>query len=103
MSAELTNSKEKLAQDFKNLGADFEDVIKAAASGAADKIAVAKERFQDHLHTLKVKAAGAEDMVIQGGKQAARATDDFVQENPWRAVGIGAGIGLIIGLLIGRR
>jgi ElaB/YqjD/DUF883 family membrane-anchored ribosome-binding protein len=103
MSADLTNTKEKLSQDLKIIGADMEELLKAVASGAADKISVARERMQDHLHTAKVKLASAEDMVIQGGKQAARATDDFVQENPWRAVGIGAGIGLIIGLLIGRR
>jgi len=103
MSADMSTTKEKIAQDFKVIGADMEDLFKAIASGAADKIAVARERMQDHLHTAKVKLADAEDMVIQGGKQAARATDDFVQENPWRAVGIGAGIGLVVGLLIGRR
>lgn len=103
MSAELTNTKDKLAQDLKIIGADVEELFKAVASGAADKAAVAKERLQDHLHKAKVKLAEAEDLVIQSSKQAARVTDDFVQENPWRAVGIGAGIGLIIGLLIGRR
>ena len=41
--------------------------------------------------------------IVQKGKLAARATDEYVHENPWRAVGIGAGVGLIIGLLIGRR
>jgi ElaB/YqjD/DUF883 family membrane-anchored ribosome-binding protein len=33
----------------------------------------------------------------------ARATDDYVHEHPWRAVGAAAGVGLIIGLLISRR
>jgi ElaB/YqjD/DUF883 family membrane-anchored ribosome-binding protein len=103
MSAEMSNTKDKLAQDLKIIGADVEDLVKAFASGAADKAAVAKERLQDHLHNAKVKLASAEDMVVQSSKHAARATDDFVQENPWRAVGIGAGVGLIIGLLIGRR
>jgi ElaB/YqjD/DUF883 family membrane-anchored ribosome-binding protein len=51
----------------------------------------------------RIKLADAEELVIQSSKQAARVTDDFVHENPWRAVGIGAGIGLIFGLLIGRR
>jgi ElaB/YqjD/DUF883 family membrane-anchored ribosome-binding protein len=32
-----------------------------------------------------------------------RVTDEYVHENPWRAVGAGIGIGLVIGLLIGRR
>lgn len=103
MSADLTTTKEKLAQDLKIIGADVEELFKAFASGAADKAAVARDRLQDHLHNAKVKLASAEDLVIQSSKQAARATDDFVHEHPWRAVGVGAGVGLIIGLLIGRR
>ena len=103
MSADLTSSKDKLAQDLKVIGADVEELFKAFTSGAADKAAIAKERLQDHLHGARIKLADAEELVIQSSKQAARVTDDFVHENPWRAVGIGAGIGLIGGLLIGRR
>ena len=36
-------------------------------------------------------------------KEAARATDDFVHEHPWKAVGIGAAVGVIVGMLISRR
>ena len=103
MNAEVSSSKEKLAQDLKVIGADVEELFKAVASGAADKVAGARERIQDHLHVARLKLAEAEDVVVQGSKQAARATDDFVHENPWTAVGIGAGVGLLIGLLIGRR
>jgi ElaB/YqjD/DUF883 family membrane-anchored ribosome-binding protein len=35
-------------------------------------------------------------------QQAAKATDDFVHENPWRAVGIAAGVSLVVGMLISR-
>jgi ElaB/YqjD/DUF883 family membrane-anchored ribosome-binding protein len=41
--------------------------------------------------------------VVDKGKQAARVTDEYVHDHPWRAVAVAAGIGLIIGLLIGRR
>jgi ElaB/YqjD/DUF883 family membrane-anchored ribosome-binding protein len=40
--------------------------------------------------------------VVARAKQAAKATDDYVHENPWKAVGIGAGVGLIVGMLISR-
>jgi ElaB/YqjD/DUF883 family membrane-anchored ribosome-binding protein len=35
-------------------------------------------------------------------RTAARTTDDYVRDNPWRAVGIAAGVGFLLGL-IGRR
>lgn len=103
MSTEAAVTKDKLVQDFKIVVADAEELLKATASQAGEKVAVARERIQDSLHKAKVKLAEAEDIVIQKGKLAARATDEYVQENPWRSVGIAAGVGLIIGLLIGRR
>ncbi|HCI13500.1 MAG TPA: DUF883 domain-containing protein, partial [Gallionellaceae bacterium] len=35
-------------------------------------------------------------------KEAAKVTDEYVHENPWKAVGIAAGVGLVIGMLISR-
>lgn len=103
MSTEATVTKDKLIQDFKIIADDVEDLFKAVSSGAADKIAVARERLQDNLHKAKVKLAEAEDIFLDKAKQTAHVTDEYVHENPWRAVGIAAGVGLVIGLLIGRR
>ena len=103
MSTEAAISKDKLVQDFKIVVADAEELLKATANQAGEKVAAARERIQDSLHEAKVKLAEAEDVIVQNGRLAARATDEYVHENPWRAVGIGAGVGLIIGLLIGRR
>ena len=41
--------------------------------------------------------------VIDKTKAAARATDDFVHDQPWKAVGVAAALGLALGVLIGRR
>jgi ElaB/YqjD/DUF883 family membrane-anchored ribosome-binding protein len=30
-------------------------------------------------------------------------TDQYVHNNPWKAVGIAGGVGLLLGMLIGRR
>ena len=103
MSTEGSMPKDKLVQDFRAVVADAEELLKATASQAGEKVAVARERIQDSLHVAKVKLAEAEDIVVQRGKQAARATDDYVRDNPWQAVGVAAGVGLVIGLLIGRR
>ena len=96
-------TKEKLAQDLKIVIADAEDLLRATASQAGDKVSAAREKIQDSLRQAKVKLAEVEDILIDKGKQAARATDEYVHDHPWRAVGIAAGIGLIIGMLISRR
>jgi len=96
-------TKEKLAQDLKIVIADAEDLLRATASQAGEKVSAAREKIQDSLRQAKVKLVEIEDILIDKGKQAARATDEYVHDNPWRAVGIAAGVGLIIGMLISRR
>ncbi len=103
MTTETAVTKDKLVQDLKIVISDAEDLLRATASQAGEKAAAAREKIQDSLHRVKIKLAEAEDIMIDKTKQAARATDDYVHDNPWRAVGIAAGVGLLIGLLIGRR
>lgn len=103
MTTETVISKEKLMQDLKIVIGDAEELLRATASQAGEKAAAAREKIQDSLHHAKVKLAEAEDVMIDTTRQAARATDEYVHEHPWKAVGMAAGIGLIIGLLIGRR
>ena len=66
MSADVSSSKDKLAQDLKVIGADVEELFKAFTSGAADKAAIAKERLQDHLHGARIKLADAEELAVMG-------------------------------------
>ena len=101
--ATVNISKDKLIQDFRIVVAGAEELLRATASQAGEKVTAARERIQDSLHAAKVKLAEAEDVIVQQGRLAVRVTDEYVQENPWRAVGIAAGVGLVIGLLIGRR
>jgi ElaB/YqjD/DUF883 family membrane-anchored ribosome-binding protein len=102
-SPENVVTKEKLVQDLKIVISDAEDLLRATASQAGEKVAAAREKIQDSLHRAKVKLSEVEDVIVDRSKQAARATDEYVHDHPWRAVGIAAGIGFIVGLLIGRR
>ena len=96
-------TREKLLADFKVVIADAEELLRLTANQAGDKVAEIRARAQDHLSTARIKLAEAEVALMDRSKAVARATDDFVHENPWRSMGIAAGVGLIIGLLIGRR
>jgi len=103
MVTEAAVTREKLVQDFKIVVADAEELLKATASQAGEKVSAARDRAQESLRQAKVKLAELEDAMIDRAKQTARATDEYVHENPWKAVGAAAGFGLLIGILIGRR
>lgn len=101
-SAEHDVSKEKLMQDLRVVVEDAEELLKATAGQAGEKVAAARVRIQENLHVAKERLVAAEHAVVERTKQAAKATDEYVHENPWKAVGIAAGAGLIIGMLISR-
>ncbi len=96
-------SKEKLAADLKVVVADAEELLRATASQAGEKVGVARERIQASLAQARVKLAEAERAVLDQTKIAAKATDEYVRQNPWQAVGVGALIGFLLGALISRR
>jgi ElaB/YqjD/DUF883 family membrane-anchored ribosome-binding protein len=96
-------TKEKLIADVRLVIADTEELLRATAGQAGDKIAEIRARTQDRLAAAKIKLAEAEAVVVDKAKQAGRVADDYVHDNPWRSVGVAAGIGFIVGLLIGRR
>ena len=99
---EVEVSKEKLMQDLRMVVADAEELLRATAGQAGEKVSAARERIQENLAAAKVRLAAAQEAVADKARQAANATDEYVHENPWKAVGIGAGVGLIIGMLISR-
>lgn len=96
-------SKERLVADFKVVVADAEALLRATASDAGEKVVAAREKIQSSLVEAKAQLARAEAAIIDKTKQAARATDQYVHDNPWKAVGISACVGLVIGVLIVRR
>ena len=98
-----TANKEKLVADMKIVVADAEEILRATASVAGEKVSELRIRIQDRLRDAKIRIADAEVALVDKTKAAARATDDYVNENPWRAVGIAAGVGLLLGVIIGRR
>lgn len=103
MNTENTVSKEKLVTDLKVLIGDTEELLKATAGQAGEKMTAARERIQASLAVYKDKLVDAEHALVEKTKEAARATDEYVHEHPWQAVGVAAGIGFLLGLLVSRR
>ena len=104
MSQELSvANKEKLVSDLKVVVADAEEILRATAGSAGEKVAELRERIGVRLRDAKERLQDAEVALVDKTKACARATDDFVHEHPWKAVGVAAAVGLALGVLIGRR
>ncbi len=96
-------SQEKLVTDIKAVISDAEEILKATADQAGEKIAGLRARIQDRLHAARLRLADAEAVLVAKTRAAAQATDAYVHENPWKAVGVAAGVGFLVGFILGRR
>lgn len=96
-------TKDQLVRDFKILVADAEALLKATAGQSGEAVAAVRAKVGESLAVAKVKMTEVEQLALERAKAAATATDEYVHDHPWHAVGVAAGVGLVIGLLIGRR
>ncbi len=104
MSEQMTAAhKEKLVSDLKVVIADTAELLRATTDVAGEKMGELRERLGVRLRDAKDRVVDLEHAMIDKTKAAARATDDFVHDQPWKAVGVAAALGLALGVLIGRR
>ena len=103
MSTSSGTNNEKLVSDFKAVVADAEAILSATAGQTGEKVAELRAKLMNRLASAKDKLIAAEEVVVDKAKEAARATDDYVHDNPWQSVIIAGGIGFIIGYLASRR
>ena len=96
-------TKAELVAEFKAVISDAEALIKATANQGGEKVDQLRSQAQASLAAAKDKLDDLHEDLIEKGRESVKATDDYVQENPWKSVGIAAGIGLVVGLLVSRR
>ena len=94
---------DKLIADLQLVVTDAEELLKATAGQAGDKVAAVRARAEESIRNAKTRLAAAGDMIGERSREAARHTDQYVHENPWNAIGVAAGVGLLLGFLIGRK
>jgi ElaB/YqjD/DUF883 family membrane-anchored ribosome-binding protein len=91
-------SRDKLVEDVKILTKDVQELLKATASVVGEKAADARTKVQESLKVAQEKLATVHASAKDKGQQAFVATDGYVRDNPWNAVGVAAGVGFLLGL-----
>jgi ElaB/YqjD/DUF883 family membrane-anchored ribosome-binding protein len=61
------------------------------------------DEIQAGIKSGKYSLEDIQRVLSEKGKQAADATDQFVRENPWAALGIAAAVGCALGLVLSPR
>ena len=100
---ENTSDTQRLARDLRLLVDDTEALLRHAVRDAGEGYAEARVRLEQSLRTARERLTDLEEEVAQRLRAAGKATDAYVHEHPWRAIGLSAAVGLVIGMLIARR
>ena len=103
MATTLQPSKDKIVDDLKSLISDAEELLKLTADQQGGKLDDLRARINTRVAVAKDRLSEAEAALVDSGKKAVRATDDYVHENPWQSVGVAAGVAFLLGLLVSRR
>ena len=98
-----TGARDQLMSDLKSVIQDAESWLRNGSQMTGEELANARAKFERTLSGAKADLIRFEETVVQRTKEAAKATDEFVTENPWKAVGVGAAAGILIGMLMARR
>ena len=95
--------KGKLMKDLRAVVAGAEELLKATADQTGERIAAARGRAEESLKAAKARLDEQEAALMVKTKAVAKATEDYVRDNPWKSVGIAAAAGLVLGILAKRR
>lgn len=103
MNQTVDVQKDKLMQDLRVVLRDAEDLLKTSGQQLGDGAAQWRERSQDRLAQLRHQINELQHQTTERVVSAGRSTNEFVQRNPWTAVGVASGIGLLAGYLMNNR
>lgn len=99
----MTAQGDKLVADFRTLIDDTEELVRATTAQAGEKIADLRQRALQTASRVKPQLAQLQTTVTRQACSTATATEHYVRDNPWTAVGVSALAGLVVGLLVARR
>lgn len=99
----MNQHKDKIVSELKSGVDDAEGFLRAAASSTGEKAAELRDKATAALKRASEQLSDLQATVMEKGRDAAILTDDYVHENPWQAIGIGAAIGFLIGVVVARR
>ncbi|MDB5907504.1 MAG: hypothetical protein JWP34_1618 [Massilia sp.] len=97
-----TGARDQLMNDLKSVIQDAESWLRNSSLTGED-LKAAKEKFERTIAGAKADLVHYQEVVVEKTMEAAKATDEYVHENPWRSIAIGAGVGLLLGVAISRR
>lgn len=94
---------ENLRAELKSLADTLEEVLNSSGDKSKAELDKLRSKAEDALKDTRARLSEAGDKLAHQTKQIAGQADEYVRDNPWAGVGIGAAVGVVLGVLLTRR
>jgi ElaB/YqjD/DUF883 family membrane-anchored ribosome-binding protein len=94
-------TNDTLRHDFDAAISETEHLLQSVATTGGETAAALRASVEQSLQTARQRLRQLQQAAVDATGAAARATDDYVHENPWQTIGIAAGLGAALGVAIG--
>src|SRR5690554_8172944 len=84
----IRSAEENFIESVRESLDDAERLLREAAEASGDKASELRERAMHTLDRTRGSMHEAQDVMVEQGRRAARATDDYIHDKPWQAVAV---------------
>lgn len=100
-------TKDQLIEQFNAVAIDTEKLLKSVATAGGEQAVALRDSAEQSLASVKDRLRELQNTATERLESAAAATDEYVHENAWKAIGVAAGLtvvaSVVVGLLLNRR
>ncbi|MBG3014027.1 DUF883 family protein [Proteus faecis] len=97
------HSNEDLRNELKSLADTLEEVLNSSADKSKEEIQSLRAKAESAIKGSRAKLSDAGREIVDNTKEIAGKADNYVRENPWTGIGIGAAVGVVLGVLLAKR
>jgi len=96
-------TSEHLRDELKSLADTLEEVLNSSSDKSKEELGKLRSKAERALKDSRYRLGETSDAIAKQTREAAARADEYVRDNPWTGVGIGAAVGLVLGVLLSRR
>ena len=103
MTEDSEQARNRIVDEFSAVLTEAEDMLKRAANESGERAKDLRSQVEAKLLNAKLRLQEMQGQAVDRARETARATDDYVHDHPWQAIGAAAAVGFVVGLLMNRR
>lgn len=103
MSKEFDKKRDELLSEIRDILDNAEELFDEKSKAGADELKKLKSSLDSRVSKLQKQFGSLKEDAVAGTKEVIKQTDELVQDNPYKAIGVAGVIGLLLGVLISKR